>query len=165
MPQVYKEYNHHFLLEPTKLTRIVDTIHGCVATIPGVILSDSFELFLNGDRHEELSGVDAVLGADNSRKHKIQRLIIRCSAAASGIHRPDYEVQVDFGGLSNQHQNPATKTRVISITVNSANASWNSRTLSQVEEQVERTWMRQTRTPDFLSFSLPYLFFFSRDNF
>lgn len=123
MSQVYKEYNHRFLLEPTKLTRIVDTVHDCIATVPGITLHDNFELFLKGERREELSGVDAVVATDNSRKHKIQRLAFHCSAAVVGSPRTEYAVQVDFGGLSNSQQTAGTKAKVVSIAVKSDNAS------------------------------------------
>jgi hypothetical protein len=163
--QVYKEYNRHFLLEPTKLTRIVDTVHDCIAAVPGVTAHDNFELFLKGARHEELSSVDAVVAADNSKKHKIQRLAFHCSAAVAGASRTEYEVQIDFGGLSNSQQAPATKTKVISIAVKSDNASWNSRTLSQVEEQVERTWMHQTISLGLLIGLLAICLFFVASQF
>lgn len=144
MPQVYKQYNRRFLLEPTKLTRIVDTIHGCIDTIPGITQRDDFHLFLKDTRREELSSIDDVLAADNSRKHRIEMLAIHCSAGSTGVSRPEYEVQVDFGGPSNSQQSSSPKTRLVAITVKSDNSSWNSRTLSQVEEQVERTWIHHT---------------------
>jgi hypothetical protein len=98
MKKIDKEYPHPFLLEPTKLNRIVDTIHASFAAIPNATLHANFEVFLTGDRREELPSVDAVLALDNTRKHKIQRLVIFSSASSPGSPKPDQEVQVDFAG-------------------------------------------------------------------
>jgi hypothetical protein len=57
MKKVDKEYPQPFLLEPTKLNRIVDTIHASFAGIPNATLHDNFEVFLTGDRREELPSV------------------------------------------------------------------------------------------------------------
>src|ERR1700722_4312456 len=57
-------------------------------------------VFLTGDRREELPSVDSVLELDNTRKHKIQRLVTFSSASSPGSAKPDHEVQVDFGGSS-----------------------------------------------------------------
>jgi hypothetical protein len=163
MTRAYKEYNRHFLLEPTKLNRIVDTIHSCIGTIAGVTLHDNFQLYLKGDRREELSSVDEVLATDNSRKYKIERLAIHCSAV--GAPRTEYEAQVDFGGPSNSQQSHGVKTKVVAITIKSDNPSWNSRTLSQVEEQVERTWVYQTASLGLLIVLLVGSFLFLASQF
>jgi hypothetical protein len=145
MKKVDKEYPHPFLLEPTKLNRIIDTVHGSFAAIPNATLHDNFEVFLTGDRREELPSVDTVLALDNTRKHKIQRLVIFCSASSPGFAKPDHEVQVDFGGPSSFPRNSTTVTKVVSIGVRGESASWNSRTLAEIEEQVERTQLHHTR--------------------
>jgi hypothetical protein len=71
--------------------------------------------------------VDAVLAVNNSRKHRIQRLVILCSASMPASPKPEYEVQVDFGGPSSFQRNPGTTTKVVSISVRGESAGWNTR--------------------------------------
>jgi len=117
MKQVNKEYAQPFLLEPTKLSRIVDTIHGSLEGIPAATVHDSFELFLAGNRREEMGTVEAVLAVDNSRKHRIERLVILCLASTQGATKSDREIQVDFGGPSSFRSNNGVAPKVVSISV------------------------------------------------
>ncbi len=80
MMQVHKEYTRAFLLEPTKLTRLLDTIHERLGDHQCSTTHDHFEVFLSGKRREELTSVDAVLALPNSLKQRIIRLVITCSA-------------------------------------------------------------------------------------
>jgi hypothetical protein len=139
MKQIDKEYYQPFLLEPTKLTRLVDKIHERLGDHAGTTKHDSFEVFLSGNRHETLGNADSVLALENSRKHKIERLLITCSAATRGAIRPEHEVLVDFG---KEKKAQTTTTKMVEISVRSDVAGWANRTLSEIEEQVERTWMR-----------------------
>jgi hypothetical protein len=143
MKQIDKEYYQPFLLEPTKLTRLVDKIHERLGEHADTIVDDSFEVFMSGNRREVMNSVDAVLALENSRKHKIQRLVIVCSAATKSATRPEHEIQVDFG---KEKKIQSTATKMVEISVRGEGASWANRTLSEVEEQVERTWM-QHRIP------------------
>ena len=145
MKKVDKEYPHPFLLEPTKLNRIVDIIHASFSATPNATIEDHFDVFLTGDRREEFSSVDAVLAVDNTRKHKIQRLVIYSSASSPGSVKRDHEVQVDFGGPSLLPRASTGITKVVSIGVGGESASWNSRTLAEIEEQVERTQLHHNR--------------------
>src|SRR5437899_3201042 len=126
--QVHKEYAQAFLLEPTKLTRIVDKIHERLADHQCTTTRDHFEVFLSGKRREELTSVDAVIALENSRKHKILRLVITCSAGRKGAARLEHEIQVDFGG---QGTGSTSNTRVIAISVRSDAPGWPGRTLSE----------------------------------
>ena len=99
MKEIHKEYDRSFLLEPTKLTRLLEKIHERLDEHPHATRRDHFEAFLAGNRREEMASIDDVLALENSRKHRIQRLLIVCSAATQGAVRPEPEVQVDFGGL------------------------------------------------------------------
>jgi hypothetical protein len=139
--QIHKEYSRYFLFEPTKLTRFIDKIHERLADHQHTTTHDYFTVFLTGNRSEELTNVDDVLALDNSHKHKIQRLLIVCSASTAGAARPEHEVQVDFPNL----QSPTltadrSKKTAVAIGVRSDIAGWANRTLSEVEEQVERAW-------------------------
>jgi hypothetical protein len=132
MKQIHKEYTRPFLLEKTKLDRLLTVIHGRLAEHQHTALRDDFEVFLTGQRREEMTGVDDVLGLDNSRKSKIQRLLITACASAAGAARPAHEIHVDFDAR-------ATAKPKVTISVRSDNAGWSDRALSEVEEQVERT--------------------------
>ena len=142
MKQIHKEYDRPFLLEPTKLTRLINTIHERLGDHPYTTAHDHFEVFLSGNRHEELSSIDAVLALENSRKQKIQRLLITSSALARGASRPEHEIQVDFAGNTTDPNKGNRNVKVVAVSVRSDVAGWASRALSEVEEQVERTWQR-----------------------
>ena len=97
MKQIYKQYDRAFVLEPTKLNRLMGTIHERLADHQLSHPHDSFELTIAGDRREEMSRVDEVLAQDNSSKRRIARLLIVSSVLAAGGARPEHEIHVDFG--------------------------------------------------------------------
>lgn len=134
MKQIHKTYERPFLLEKTKLDRLLDIIHGRLGEHSGTTKRDDFEVFLSEQRREEMTGVDDVLNLDNSRNSKIQRLLITCCASIGGETRPEHEIEVDFDGRSTY----PSKTKV-TVSVRSDDAGWSARALSEVEEQVERT--------------------------
>lgn len=142
MNQTMKEYPQAFLLEPTKLNRILDTIHQRLAD-HSIAIHDSFGVSLTGGRHEDLPALNQVLALDNSRRYKITRLVILCSVSTNNAPRPEHEVQVDFA--SPKPTGTSGTTRVVVVTVRSDNAGWAARALSEVEEQVERTWLPHAR--------------------
>lgn len=142
MQQVIKEYTAKFLIEATKLTRLVDTIHERLADHQNTSLHDTFEVFLTGNRRETMAKLDDVLALDNSRRHRITRLAIRCSASSSDAARPEHEVEVDFAAPKTSTTSAGTTTtKIVVIRVQSDAEGWASHTLSEVEEQVERTWL------------------------
>lgn len=144
MKTIEKEYGERFVLEPTKLSRIVDKIHERFADHPKNTWHDTFEVFLSGNRHEEMSALDDVLALDNSRKRKIERLVVRCSAATLAATKPEHEVEVDFACPKPNPTAPTSTRKVTAITVRSDSPAWASQTLSEVEEQIERTWPHDT---------------------
>ena len=134
MKQIHKDYERPFLLEKTKLDRLMDIIHDRLGEYQNTTKRDDFEVFLSGQRREEMTSVDDVLKLDNSRKSKIQRLLITCYASTEGVARPEHEIQVDFDGRA------VGKNRAkVIVSVRSDDAGWSDRALSEVEEQVERT--------------------------
>lgn len=133
------------MLEPTKLNRLIDIIHERLADHQYTTTHDSFEVFLTGNRREEMTNVDDVLALDNSPKHKIQRLLIVCSASTTGAAKPEHEVHVDFGSPKSATIDGGSKKKVVAISVRSDIVGWASRTLSELEEQVERTWLHYTQ--------------------
>jgi len=143
MVHVHKEYQHAFLVEPTKLGRLVDKIHERLGDHQNANVHDTFEVFFTGNRREEMTELDDVLALDNSRRHKITRLAITCAASSLGAARPEHEVQVDFarpkpGGMGGS-------TKIVAISVRGDTTAWANRTLSEVEEQVERNWSDYAR--------------------
>jgi hypothetical protein len=140
MISIDKEYPKPFLLEPTKLNRLVDKIHERLGDHANTTAHESFDVFMSGNRHEELPTVDSVLELENSRKYTIQRLLITCSAATRGAVRPEHEVRVDFGKEKKTQQ--GSNVKLIEVDVRSDSPGWANRTLSEVEEQVERTWIQ-----------------------
>lgn len=134
MKQIHKDYERPFLLEKTKLDRLMDIIHDRLREHQGTTRRDDFEVVESGQRREEMTSVEDVLKLDNSRKSKIQRLLITCCASTEGAARPEHEIQVDFDGRIVGK----SKTKVI-VSVRSDDAGWSDRALSEVEEQVERT--------------------------
>src|SRR5437762_13881313 len=104
MRQIRKEYPRPFLLEPTKLTRIVDRIHERLTQHQNSALRDYFEVFLSGNQHEEMESLTEVFAMENSKHRRIQRLVMTCAAETEGAARPLHEVQIDFAS----HQPPAT---------------------------------------------------------
>ena len=132
MKQIHKDYPKAFLLEKTKLDRLMDIVHALLDQHQNTTKHDDFEVFLSGQRREEMTSVDEVLNLDNSRKSKIERLMITCSASTQGAARPEHEIQIDFDGRT------VGKTKII-VSVRSDDAGWSDRARSEVEEQVERT--------------------------
>jgi len=134
MKQIHKDYQRAFLLEKTKLDRILDVIHRLLGEHHHATKQhDDFEVFLSGQRREEMTNVNEVLDLDNSSKSKVERLIMTCSASTQEAARPEHEIQVDFDGRT------VGKTTKIIVSVRSDDAGWSDRALSEVEEQVERT--------------------------
>lgn len=139
MRTVQKEYQQSFILEPTKLDRFVNLIHERLEDYGFPNQVDSFEVHLKNNVVDELSSLEQVLALENSRKQRIQRLIVRSSAGAADDEASRELVEADFDSRAPQTNKPENKVAKISITVRSVRASWASRTLSELEEQVERT--------------------------
>jgi hypothetical protein len=122
-------------------------MHERLSDQPHAVLHDRFHVFLTGDRREELTSIDDVLELENSRKHRITRLVATSTASTAGAPRPEHEIQVDFEGPKAIITNEADKTaRVVAISIRSDQRAWASRALSEVEEQLERT-VQYTRKP------------------
>jgi hypothetical protein len=145
MTQLHKEYDQAFVLEPTKLTRLVSIIHERLADHANTSTHDTFDVFLTGGRREGMTTLDDVLALDNSKRRKIQRLVILSSASTAVAARPEHEIQVDFAGPKASSTTTTDGSKVVAISVRSEAAGWSSRVLSEVEEQVERTRQRLGR--------------------
>lgn len=148
MKRVHKEYSHSFLLEPTKLTRLIGVIHERLGDYPDTVIADRFDVLMKGNRHDETDTLEGVLAIENSKKYRVERLIIVASATRAGTSQA--EVRVDFGVSKNEKsdrvdfavskiQKKSGEPEYITVDVQSDDAHWNSTMLSEVEEQVERT--------------------------
>jgi hypothetical protein len=141
MKQIHKEYPRPFVLEATKLTSIVGALH---ARLGDHQVRDSFEVILSGNRREEVATLDALLALQNKKGMRVERMILTCSSKAANAGM-DHAVEVEFGPKPGTEQIPARATApLVAITVRSDEAAWAARTLSEVEEQVERTFVSHT---------------------
>jgi hypothetical protein len=102
---------------------------------------------MTGNRGEQLKSLEEVLALENSKKYRVERLLIVSSASTGDdLHPGEYEIRVDFGVVKQPKGAAANASAVklVTVDVRSDALSWNRQVLSQVEEQVERTWLRQT---------------------
>ncbi len=137
MIRVHKEYAKPFLLEPTKLTRISTRSMNGLATTNARRCVTILRWSVPGN------------SAWNSTASMRSLRSTMCASTryfVSSSHAPrdknatllEHEIKVDFGGQG-IGSNPASKG--VAISVSSDAVGWPSRTLSELEEQVERTWL------------------------
>ncbi len=164
MRQIHKEYKKSFTLEPTKLTRLVAVVHERLADHAHIEVKDRFELFYGHDGREELDRLEDVLAVENSRRRQVQRLVLTSSGTSKGEGRPEHEVFIDFAAIPFAAK-PDASDRVVNVAVRSDESGWATRTLSEVEEQLERSWVsplradaRSARSDDLSSISSPFAF-------
>ena len=139
------EYPKPFILEPTKLERLLEVMHELLASRPGTAtVRDHFEVFMTRSHGEQLENLDDVLALDNSKKYRIERLTIR-SLAADAHNVVAYDIKVDFGVVKPRKgaQPTSATAKMVTVDARSDVLTWNRQVLSQVEEQIERTWLRQ----------------------
>jgi len=83
MTQIQKVYDRAFLLEPTKLNRVVGVIHERLRDHSAYSLQDSYEVSLSNQHVEQTAKLEDVLALDNTRKHRIQRLLVACAVTTA----------------------------------------------------------------------------------
>jgi hypothetical protein len=133
---VKKTYQRAFILEPTKLTRLVGVIHERLEDHPCDNQSDTFEVFLSDNSVELLRSLEEVLALENSKKHKIKRVLITSKSIQDGNDQDLVTLDFDSKAVDQNNKNMSSK---ISVVVQGQSASWANRTLSEIEEQLERT--------------------------
>jgi hypothetical protein len=133
-----KEYIRPFVVEDTKLTRLLEVIHECLAS-PGFVPDDHFEVF-GKDRVDEASTLDEVFKTANSRENPVHRLVVTCPAAPASENHGN-QIRVDFDGeaFKGGPASPPPPAQRITVRITSDAHGWANRTLSAVEEQVDRT--------------------------
>jgi hypothetical protein len=141
MKREQKDYiGRRFEVEPTKLTKLLKVMHEKLAGHGDS--SDSYVVYTIGNHRAELQTLDDVLALDNSAKHRIVRLRIRSVCCAPNSASPQSEIGVDFGAPFKT--GTGTSQTGVSIEVASESAAWVADTLSEIEQQVERSWVQHT---------------------
>jgi hypothetical protein len=93
-----------------------------------------------GDHPAERQTLEEVLVLDNSKKHRIVRLRIHSECRAPNSTSPQSEIDVDFGAIF-KTESGSSQTGV-SIEVAGESGGWVADTLSEIEQQVERSWVQ-----------------------
>jgi hypothetical protein len=138
MKREQKNYiGKRFELEPTKLTKLVQVMHEKLAG-PGD-QSDSYVVYMVGAKPVERQTLAEVLALDNSKKHRIVRLRIHSECSAPNGTSPRSEIDVDFGATFKTESGSQTG---VSIEVAGESGGWTADTLSEIEQQVERSWVQ-----------------------
>src|SRR5688572_18562744 len=143
MRKLHKEYSNAFVLEPTKLDRLVGVIHERLADNEATVLRDHFEVFYSAHEHEEFDRLEDVVSLENSQRRRVQRLVLTCSAIPAVGGRPEHQVFVDFAATKAAAKPDQRSEKVVATIISSDASGWASRTLSEVEEQIERSWVPQ----------------------
>jgi hypothetical protein len=146
MPRITKTYHSPFIVDESKLTRLVTIMRDQVSDITPDT-SEHYDVHLSNNTVIETHQLAHVLALDNTRKNRITRIVVQCGTANVTI------TEADFDGR------PPSDVRV---TVTGEDSKWANETLSAVEEQVERTlqngFMYQLRrSPGTLLFIVPML--------
>ena len=139
MKREQKDYiGRRFEVEPTKLTKLVQVMHEKLAGPADQ--SDSYVVYMVGDHRAELQTLDEVLALDNSAKHRIVRLRIHSECRAPNGTLPQSEIDVDFGATFKTGQ--GSSQTGVSIEVAGESGAWAADALSEIEQQVERSWVQ-----------------------
>lgn len=124
---ILNSYEGAFILEKTKLIRIIDVIEKSFQKTPNGSIQKSFLTKFNNGKEASLGTIDEVFNLDNGIKNKVTELKIR-------YEKEENKIDVHFDG--------DRKTPVIYIGIESDNLQWSNESFAEIEEQTERT--RQT---------------------
>lgn len=141
MPTARKLFNCPFLLEKSKLTRLLEVIESRFKQAHIATPQFAFGVELPGQKVIETESIDEVLSLDNSKRSRIQGLSITCRSS-EGTAEPHGSASrpsllIDFDG---------TGKPAIMLTVRGDKPTWVSETFSAAEEQIERTQERSILT-------------------
>lgn len=141
MKREQKDYvGRRFEVEPTKLTKLLKMMHEKLAGPADQ--SDSYVVYMVGNHRAQLQTLDEVLALDNSAKHRIVRLRIHSACRAPNTTAPQSEIDVDFGVMFKT--GTGSSQTGVSIEVAGESGTWVADTLSEIEQQVERSWVQHT---------------------
>lgn len=126
---VSKKYNSSFVVEKSKLTRLLSVINERMALLQQPI-QQTYETHLSGQKNVTNSSIEEILSLDNSRRSKIERLVLLQKSVTQVPAVTEHQIEVDFDGKS-----PTDVT----VSIRGTDARWVTESMSVVEEQVERT--------------------------
>jgi hypothetical protein len=130
MPALVKTFRSAFVLDMSKVTRIMGIVKERLVVHPDP-QEDQFDVELSGLKHVHCDLLDQVLEMDNSKRSRIERLVISCGATKdAGTGRVKNAIRLDFDG-----HRPVDAT----VAVQGEDSKWATETMSLLEEQVERT--------------------------
>ena len=92
-----KQFLSPFLVEKSKLTRLMDVIETRFNQ-GGTAPACRFEVHLLGQKIIETASIEDVLAVDNSKRNRVERLLLTCSSDAPSGQEPDRDLLVDFDG-------------------------------------------------------------------
>jgi hypothetical protein len=136
MPAARKTFKSPFLLEKSKLTRLLEAVKARFeqAALPAHLL---FQVQLRGQKLIQTASLDEVLAIDNSSKSRIEDLYVTCGDTETSDTPRNHIITVDFDGSP-----PAS----IEVGVRGKDSAWVNETFAAIEEQVERTLQRSVLT-------------------
>ena len=126
---VSKKYNSSFVVEKSKLTRLLSVINERMALLQQPI-QQTYETHLSGQKNVTNSSIEEILSLDNSRRSKIERLVLLQKSVTQVPAVTEHQIEVEFDGKS-----PTDVT----VSIRGTDARWVTESMSVVEEQVERT--------------------------
>jgi hypothetical protein len=140
MPITRKYFRSPFIVEKSKLTRLLEVIDAKFEK-DDLPTHHEFEVHLHGQKVIETTSIEHVFALDNSQKSRIERLSLSSTSndrAAESSHRaPSRALLAEFDG-----QGRAS----ITLVVKGDDSTWVSEAFSAAEEQIERTLERSIFT-------------------
>lgn len=125
---VSNSYKSVFVLDASKMSRLLNVIEGRFKDLEGQ-MDSVFETTNRKGKLLSASNVDAILDLDNPVKNPITRFTIRYH---KGKEYPQNFCQVDFDSRDSE----------VDVEVRGENSKWVNGLFAEVEEQVERTFVR-----------------------
>jgi hypothetical protein len=130
MVSIEKAYKGAFVLDRSKMTRLVSVINESFRET-NVQCMVGYEAHIGAAKIIKMSAIDEVFDLDNSKRNHIRRLTIEASSDTAESVAGEYYCKIDFNGS----ETPADVT----VIVKSVDTGWGYELMSLLEEQVERT--------------------------
>ncbi len=127
MSVLRKEFNSPFIVDKSKLKRLIEVAEAKFKEDGNSKFG--FEAHLSGQKVVETGSVDEILVLDNSKRNRVERLVINCTDTAPGSQEIKRGMLVDFDGRTSAS---------IYLAVKGDSAAWVGETFRAAEEQAER---------------------------
>jgi hypothetical protein len=95
---IRKRYRSAFVVERSKLTRLLAVIRNALHHHEGGFYRESFEAHLAGAKGVATEDIQHILELDNSERSRVEGLLIRCEANPEPGDVPAHEIEIDFDG-------------------------------------------------------------------